>query len=101
MKQKYCRIEGRFIKLNNEMIDALKDLGYEFETKDEIIDLIKVGDYVNGLYVHGITEYGLEVYMFGDTKEILKENEIKTIVSKELFSEIQYDIEKGYGVFNE
>ena len=57
-----------------------------------IIDLIEVGDYVNGLYVHGITDYGLEVYMFGDAKEYLKEDEIQTIVTKEQFSCMKYKI---------
>ena len=57
-----------------------------------IIDLIEVGDYVDGLRVHGITDYGLEVYMFGDTKEILEENEIKSIVTKEQFESVSYKI---------
>lgn len=57
-----------------------------------IIDLIEVGDYVNGLRVHGITEFGLEVYMFGDCKETLHENEIETIVTKEQFEQMAYKV---------
>lgn len=63
------------------------------KSSPNIIDLIEVGDYVNGLYVHGITDYGLEVYMFGDAKECLKEDEIKTIVTKEQFKNMEYEVE--------
>ena len=74
-------------------------LGYNwFYIKDvvkasfDIIDLIEVGDYVNGLKVYGITDYGLQVYMFGDCPEILKENEIETIVTKEQFESMSYKV---------
>lgn len=67
-----------------------QSIGYK--ASHNIIDLIEVGDYVNDLKVHGITDYGLEVYMFGDAHEILEENEIKTIVTKEQFSQMEYKI---------
>ena len=57
-----------------------------------IIDLIEVGDYVNVLKVHGITDFGLQVYMFGDCPETLDNNEIETIVTKEQFSSMEYKI---------
>ena len=60
--------------------------------KNRIIDLIEVGDYVNRLRVYGITDYGLEVYMFGDCKELLEEKEIESIVTKEQFESISYKI---------
>lgn len=59
---------------------------------DRIMDLIEVGDYVNKLRVYGITDYGLQIYMFGDCPEILKEDEIKTIVTKEHFEGISYKV---------
>lgn len=62
-----------------------------------IIDIIEEGDYVNGLYVHGITDYGLVVYMFGDSKEILEENEIRTIVTKEQFKSVEYIVGESNG----
>lgn len=65
---------------------------YIIKASYNIINLIEVGDYVNDLKVHGITDYGLEVYMFGDAHEILEENEIKTIVTKEQFSQMEYKI---------
>lgn len=57
-----------------------------------IIDVLEVGDYVNGLRVHGITEFGLEVYMFGDCKETLHENEIKSIVTHEQMEQMAYKV---------
>lgn len=65
---------------------------YISKSSHNIIDLIEVGDYVNGLRVHGITDYGLEVYMFGDAKEILEENEIKSIVTREQFESMSYKV---------
>lgn len=59
-----------------------------------LIDLIEVGDYVNGLYVHGICDYGLQVYMFGDAKEILEENEIKTVVTHQQFNSVMYKVKE-------
>ena len=79
-------VEDSELLLGNESI---------IKSSPNIIDLIDVGDYVNGLYVHGITDYGLEVYMFGDTKEYLKEDEIKTIVTKEQFKDIEYKVDGG------
>lgn len=55
-----------------------------------LIELIEPGDYVNGLYVHGIYDSGLEVYMFGDAHEILYPNEIKDVVTHEQFEKIKY-----------
>lgn len=64
--------------------------GKQYVASHNPIDLIEVGDYVNGLRVYGVTEYGLEVYMFGDCKETLHENEIETIVTKEQFKSMEY-----------
>ena len=63
------------------------------KASNNIIDLIEVGDYVNGLRVYGITDFGLEVYMYGDAHEILEENEIKSIVTKEQFESMSYKVE--------
>ena len=59
-----------------------------------IIDLIEVGDYVNGYKVDDI-EYGKLI--IGDTtqvvEQILDDNEdIKTIVTKELFNSVMYKV---------
>ena len=62
------------------------------KVRHSIIDLVQVGDYVNGLKVRGITDFGLSVTMFGDIPEILEENEIKSIVTKEQFESMSYKI---------
>ena len=74
---------GNYIELNNIS-----------KCEEFIEDLIEVGDYVNGLKVYGITDYGLQVYMFGDVPEILNENEIETIVTKEHFESVSYKVEE-------
>ena len=58
----------------------------EIKTSYNIIDLIEVGDYVNGFPVihkeNDILKCGLLVQF--------KENEIKSIVTKEMFSSMEY-----------
>lgn len=59
-----------------------------YKTSDNIIDLIEVGDYVNGFPVihkeNDILKCGLLVQF--------KENEIKSIVTKEQFESISYKV---------
>lgn len=81
---------------NNRYIDYSGE--YEWETcivkhSPNIIDLIEVGDYVNGLYIHGIYDNGLEVYRYGDCHDILYADEIKSIVTKEQFVNAEYRLE--------
>ena len=90
---------GKIISYNDGMYTAqMKDVIIDLyiddikNHKENLIDLIEEGDYVNGLYVHGITDYGLQVYMFGDSPEILEENEIKNIVTKEQFNQVKYEV---------
>ena len=63
---------------NNEIVKA----------SHNIIDLIEVGDYVNGFPVihkeNDILKCGLLVQF--------KENEIKSIVTKEQFSQMEYEV---------
>lgn len=56
-----------------------------------IIDLIEVGDYVNGKYVKEINQYkdGKSIIaLIG----IIDENNIKSIVTKEQFKNIEYEV---------
>lgn len=57
------------------------------------IDLIQVGDYVNGEYVWRETNNSL---MIGDVDNGCPLNEIKieTIVTKEMFSSVEYRVEE-------
>ena len=60
-----------------------------------IIDLIEVGDYVNGKYVYGIgyntyDDFGVKIEENLKHSQVIKENEIKTIVTKEQFDSMKY-----------
>ena len=69
---------------------------YDFDVSDvkashNIIDLIEVGDYVNGfrvVYINHKYEY-LEV---SDEEYIINKEDIKTIVTKEQFESMSYKI---------
>lgn len=63
-----------------------------------IIDLIKVGDYVNGLYIDQLPqnpEYKLIWHLstYGDDDAAFKEEDIKSIVTKEQFEKMSYGLE--------
>ena len=71
----------------------------EFEYKKashNIIDLIEVGDYINGELVYQRTNYKL--YVEGNTGEYLilddgtTDDPIETIVTKEQFSQMEYKV---------
>ena len=58
-----------------------------------IIDLIEVGDYVNGKKVTNIGENGFLV--FGDTNRYITGNsDIKSIVTKEQFKAVEYEVKE-------
>lgn len=66
-----------------------------------IIDLIEVGDYVNGKCIEQIQELQGEKCLFYDLEmpieidlHFLKERDIKTIVTKEQFELVEYKIEE-------
>ena len=58
-----------------------------------IIDLIEVGDYVNGFRVDEVDKAKFTIYI-GNTKEVIEQalwsNDIKSIVTKEQFSQMEY-----------
>lgn len=68
---------------------------------ENIIDLIEVGDYVNGIKVLATTrfnedEIGICVYKDNEDMHctILKKENIKSIVTKEKFEQVEYRIEE-------
>lgn len=87
-------IIDRFNNRKNYYVITECDVDFDDIVKHSknIIDLIEVGDYVNGLYVHMITEFGLKIYSNGDIEDILKEDEVKSIVTKEQFANIEYKL---------
>ena len=58
-----------------------------------IIDLIEVGDYVNGRYVKEIKQYKDGKYILA-LIGIIGEQDIKTIVTHEQFESIEYKVEE-------
>ena len=83
--------------------------GYEYncdeiiKSSPNIIDLIEIGDYVNGSRVEEIEEYNGEKYLYLEEMEYSNANQdyinvyckqeyIKSIVTKEQFSQIEYRI---------
>ena len=78
---------------NGELSDVIK-------SGDNLIDLIEVGDYVNGLRINSITEvdenhdvrlvWNLTTY--GDDDISFSNEEIKSIVTKEQFESMKYEV---------
>ena len=59
-----------------------------------IIDLIEVGDYVNGMRIDDIDIHSKRLYReMRYDYEIIVEKDIKTIVTKEQFESMQYKVD--------
>ena len=58
-----------------------------------IMDLIEVGDYVNGDRVTQVTSRYVEVCYGIDSCDFINEEDIKSIVTKEQFESIKYSLE--------
>lgn len=60
-----------------------------------IIDLIEIGDYVNGLYIDLLEKDRIwATSMYGEEDIVFYENEIKTILTKELYQANCYTVER-------
>lgn len=69
--------------------------GYKFYNNP--IDLIEVGDYVNGEFITEVIRYkngNVEHIEFGEFGHEIKNKDIKTIVTKEQFSQMEYKVEE-------
>lgn len=72
------------------------------EVSENIIDLIEVGDYVNGLRINSITEADKNndvrlvwhINTWGDDDISFSNEEIKSILTKEQFDSVRYEVEK-------
>lgn len=58
-----------------------------------IMDLIEVGDYVNGDRVTQVTSRYVEVCYGRDSCDFINEEDIKSIVTKEQFESMKYSLE--------
>lgn len=102
----YVRIRGEILQIEFITERSPDELYIKFKeyasgntfTKEEIkkwkhskniIDLIEVGDYVNGQRVQGISNISGWI----DTREdVIYKNHIKSIVTKEQFKEMEYRV---------
>lgn len=112
LNDEYIGIDGSEFKLHYG--EMTKDYYFLLDTYDNyetqtiykssphIIDLIEVGDYVNGEKVGCIDDCKGAMrefyYYYENPNDVVGhwEEEIKTIVTKEQFSQIEYRIEEGY-----
>lgn len=63
------------------------------KSSPNIIDLIEVGDYVNGGLVAFVGSDSIEIFWYKDEMEWLGKDDIITIVTKEQFESMKYKID--------
>lgn len=74
----------------------LKEEQFIGEPSFDIVDVVQVGDYVNGYKVYELgTAYGGKIVMIKNEtlKPYLYQEEIKSIVTKEQFESMKYEVE--------
>ena len=81
-------VEASFVLETNEWLEYPRD---NFKTSDNLIDLIEVGDYVNGYKVIYVYPNLIKV----DSTDIweIHPRDIKQIVTKEQFNSVKYEVE--------
>lgn len=91
----------KFIKYDEKDKNELVTDYYKYSTiwiKDiikasfNIIDLIEVGDYVNGAKVNRLKKDYIVIHEIWSGREYLSNEEIKTIVTKEQFEQMSYKV---------
>ena len=89
----------KFTYIDNKGVSNILEKDEVIKASHNIVDLIQVGDYVNGEKVIRVIPQdicGDEVldyqHIFVNDKEVFKE-EIKSIVTKEMFSSVEYRME--------
>lgn len=79
---------------SDEELDKIKE--HIINVSYNIIDLIEVGDYVNGEKVDEVVnrdDFKCVIYYYPYNEEYCGENEIKSIVTKEQFEKMKYEVE--------
>ena len=91
----YVDKEVRYIEETNTFIDYIKKSSVVKHSKD-IIDLIEVGDYVNGYKVIAKSDDGYIEILTDDIEqgELLEKQDIKTILTKEQYQANCYTVER-------
>lgn len=93
--------DGRIFKVIEEEVDyynyllktSINECGITKHSKN-IIDLIEIGDYVNGKLIHyilGKTKNGETIICYGNGKHI-DNNHIKSIVTHEKFKRMEFRV---------
>mgnify|MGYP005763771017 CR=1 FL=1 len=83
--------EDVFVALDND--DGTLE-SFIINASDNIIDLIEVGDYVNGKEVLNISEFkdGSRYIEFDEGRYLCKNYQIESIVTKEMFDSVKYEV---------
>ena len=83
-------INGKIVgQMSNKFIINTDYEPEDFKSSPNIIDLIEIGDYVNGEKVTDKFDYLL---VFDNADYYKDENEIKSIVTKEAFENMEYKV---------
>lgn len=74
-----------------------RDIGFNIDNdvikhSKDIIDLIEIGDYVNGMKVESIIKTDKEHLILEGQKYCIYSENIKTIVTKEMFVNMEYKV---------
>lgn len=103
IRTNYGKID-KILKLNESYVKGVsqKDEFYAYDIEKiikasyNIIDILEVGDYVNGCPIYEIVEYEDDtraIVIADDNKSIIwKKQDIKSIVTKEQFEQISYKL---------
>lgn len=87
-----------FIRLQNRKSNMQCCREYIVKHSPNLIDLIQCGDYVNGEEVKRINDYGdfkrADFNLDYDDSDAVYEEDIKTIVTKEMMESISYKVTK-------
>ena len=96
---KIIGFKGDMIETDNKRLITYKSSHSECKIKEKLIDLIEVGDYVNGSKVQEIRKNYIEIEEYSglnnDEPCIVKSEDIKKIVTHEQMEQMAYIIEKG------
>lgn len=84
--------DGSIMKLNEFALNFRPNKNtYDFEKASyDIIDLIEIGDYVNG---YKISDINGDLILLDGWNTLLENVEIKSIVTREMFEQMKYEVE--------
>ena len=74
-------------------MEQLKDIVVKHSKN--IIDLVEVGDYVNGKLIHKIDKGANYCYLYYGNCKTFVDYQIKSIVTHEMFESIEYKVEEN------